>query len=129
MDESPSSSSSPPASLWESIKFSGARAPGPEEGSEERGPQDVYGRKGRIVSKQMIKNIHPISGQHWAGICEELLAIGSRAGAAPSTVLSVPVTFLPPAHGQESLEKEHRRTGTIGVTGWGQGPGDDPAAG
>lgn len=77
------------------------------------------GEGGGIVSKEMIKNIHPISGQHRAGIWEELLAKGSRAGAAPSAVLSMPVTFLPPTHEQESLEREDRRTGTVGVTGLG----------
>lgn len=103
----------------ESTDLSGAGAPGMEEGLEERGPQDAYGRGGGIVSKEMIKNIHPISGRHWAGIWEELLAKGSRAGAAPSAVLSMPVTFLPPTHEQESLEREDRRTGTVGVTGLG----------
>lgn len=103
----------------ESTNLSGARAPGVEEGPEERGPQDVYRRRGGIVSKEMIKNIHPISGQHRAGIWEVLLAKGSCAGAAPSTVLSVPATFLPPPQGQESLERQDRRTGTVGDTGCG----------
>lgn len=87
----------------------------------------MYGREGGIVSKEMIKNIHPISGQHQAGIWEELLAKGSGAGAAPSTVLSVLVTFLLRTHGQESLERDDRRTGTTGVMGWGGGrTGGDP---
>lgn len=107
--------------------LSGARAPSTEEGQEERGPQDVYGRGEGIVSKEMIKNIHPISGRHQAGIWEALLAKGSRVGAAPSTVLSVPATFLWLTHGQESLEREDRPTGTAGITGQGEGPKDDPA--
>lgn len=78
----------------------------------------------RIVSTEMIKNIHPISGQHWAGIWEELLAKGSCAGAAPSTVLSMLVTFLLPAHGQESLE---RRTDVKRPQGSQDGGRTDPA--
>lgn len=81
----------------------------------------MYSREGGIVSEEMIKNIHPISGQHQAGIWEELLAKGS--GAAPSTVLSVPVTFLLRTHGQESLERDDRRTGTTVVMGWRGGEG------
>lgn len=104
----------------ESTDLSGAGAPSPEEGPEKRGPQDVHGRGGELSARRLFKISTLFLASTGAGIWEELLAIGSHAGAAPSTVLSVPVTFLPRTHGQESLEREDRQTGTTVVTRWGE---------
>lgn len=63
--------------------------------------------EGEIASKKMIKNIHPISGQHGAESREELLAKQSRSAASPSSreardraVLSMLATFLPGHRGR-----------------------------
>jgi len=87
-DESPSSSS-PPASSWGNHRP--LRCPSPRPGGE--GAAGCVRERGGLVSKKMIKNIHPISGRHRAGIWEELLAKGSR-----SQCCSFRTGHLPPAN-------------------------------